>query len=60
MEITVKLSEREIQFLQNLQNTFNNLKPEEKSKVEYSLEDIIHIIIEHAISLGEGTQGGHI
>jgi hypothetical protein len=58
MKITINLAERELKFLQNLQKLFNDQNPRNQTKTKYSLEDVIHEIIEHAILLGEGMHRG--
>jgi hypothetical protein len=58
MKITITLTERELQFLQNLQKLFNDQKTENQTRTKNSLEDVIHEIIGHAILLGESMHRG--
>jgi len=57
MKISITLSDREKEFLQNMQKLLNNQESSKGKK--YSLEDVIHIMIEHAITLGESMHRGH-
>lgn len=58
MKITITLTKRESEFLQNLQKLFNDQKTVNQTKTKYSLEDVIHEIIGHAISSGESMHRG--
>lgn len=57
MKISITLSDRESEFLQNMQKLIND-QPASKGK-QYSIEDVMHLIIEHVITLGESMHGGH-
>ena len=55
MQIAITLSDQELQFLQNIQNSMNSEKGDQK---QCSLEDVVHECISVAISLGASMHRG--
>lgn len=56
MQITITLTDQELQFLQNIQNLINSKKASDQKK--YSVEDVVHECISMAISLGASMHRG--
>jgi len=56
MQMTIILTEQELEFLQNIQNSMNSKKPSERK--QFSLEDVVHVCISMAISLGASMHRG--
>lgn len=57
MQITITLSDQELEFLQNIQNSVNSKKTSDQK--QFSLEDVVHECISMAISLGASMHRGH-
>lgn len=56
MQITITLTDQEVEFLQNIQNLISSKKTSDQN--QYSLEDVVHECISMAISLGASMHRG--